>query len=130
MAGALSESWRRTMRFPAVGDQRRSGKCPMNARESIATCIAKSFDFAGEASRSEFWWFFASVAAINAGLYPFSVKVSGLFCLLALVPLLAVANRRLHDANHSGWWQIGWLFPAAGWLLLAIFFVQEGDRVS
>ena len=102
----------------------------MTLQESIATCIAKFVDFSGEASRSEFWWFFVSVAVVNSCIYLVSVKLSGLFCLLALLPVLAVANRRLHDTNHSGWWQLAWFFPFVGWLLLAFFFVQEGDRVS
>jgi uncharacterized membrane protein YhaH (DUF805 family) len=99
----------------------------MTVQESIATCIAGCFDFAGEATRSEFWWFFVSVALINSCIYFVSPKLSGLFFLLALLPVLAVANRRLHDTNRSGWWQLAWLFPFIGWLVLTFFFVQEGE---
>jgi len=102
----------------------------MTLQESIATCIAKCFDFAGEASRSEFWWFFLFVAVLNSCIYFVSARLSGLFFLVALVPVLAVANRRLHDTNHSGWWQLGWFFPVVGWLVLTFFFVQEGEQVS
>jgi uncharacterized membrane protein YhaH (DUF805 family) len=102
----------------------------MTFQESIATCIANCFDFAGEATRSEFWWFFLFVAVVNSCIYFVSPKLSGLFFLLALLPALAVTNRRLHDTNHSGWWQLAWLFPFVGWLVLAFFFVQEGDRVA
>ena len=31
-----------------------------------------------------------------------------------LLPLLAVGSRRLHDSNHSGWWQLLALIPIAG----------------
>ena len=37
----------------------------MTLQESIATCIAKCFDFAGEASRSEFWWFRCSAQLVH-----------------------------------------------------------------
>ena len=63
-------------------------------------------------------------------IYFVSARLSGLFFLVALVPVLAVANRRLHDTNHSGWWQLGWFFPVVGWLVLTFFFVQEGEQVS
>ena len=45
-----------------------------------------------------------------------------------LLPLLAVGARRLHDSNHSGWWQLLALIPAAGWLVLAIFFLLPGEE--
>ena len=38
--------------------------------------------------------------------------------LLLLIPLLAVSARRLHDSNHSGWWQLMVMIPIAGWLVL------------
>lgn len=45
-----------------------------------------------------------------------------------LLPLLAVGVRRLHDSNHSGWWQLLVLIPVAGWLVLAIFFLLPGEE--
>jgi uncharacterized membrane protein YhaH (DUF805 family) len=47
--------------------------------------------------------------------------------LALLVPLLAVGCRRLHDTNKSGWWQLFWLIPVAGWLVLIIFFAMPSD---
>jgi uncharacterized membrane protein YhaH (DUF805 family) len=47
--------------------------------------------------------------------------------LALLVPLLAVGCRRLHDTNKSGWWQLFWLIPVAGWLVLIIFFALPSD---
>ena len=47
--------------------------------------------------------------------------------LALLLPLLAVGARRLHDSNHSGWWQLLALIPLAGWLVLTIFFLLPGD---
>ena len=45
-----------------------------------------------------------------------------------VLPLLAVGSRRLHDSNHSGWWQLLALIPVAGWLVLAVFFLLPGEE--
>ncbi|HCA92463.1 MAG TPA: DUF805 domain-containing protein, partial [Alphaproteobacteria bacterium] len=45
-----------------------------------------------------------------------------------LLPLLAVGARRLHDSNHSGWWQLLALIPVAGWLVLAVFFLLASEE--
>ena len=45
-----------------------------------------------------------------------------------LLPLLAVGARRLHDSNHSGWWQLLALIPVAGWLVLAVFFLLPSEE--
>lgn len=47
-----------------------------------------------------------------------------------LLPLMAVGARRLHDSNHSGWWQLMALIPVAGWLVLIIFFLLPGDEAD
>ena len=48
--------------------------------------------------------------------------------LVLLIPLLAVSARRLHDSNHSGWWQLMVLIPVAGWLVLLVFMLLPGDE--
>ena len=48
--------------------------------------------------------------------------------LVLLIPLLAVGARRLHDSNHSGWWQLMALIPVAGWLVLLVFMLLPGDE--
>ncbi len=47
--------------------------------------------------------------------------------LLLLIPLLAIGARRLHDSNHSGWWQLMILVPVAGWIVLFVFMLLPGD---
>jgi uncharacterized membrane protein YhaH (DUF805 family) len=96
------------------------------------------FDFVGRSTRSEYWafvifWLVAStvLAWIDgaAGLHfpaPASARaedvatgglLTDLFALVSFSPGLAVAVRRLHDSNLSGWWV---LLPAAP-ILFIIF---------
>lgn len=68
--------------------------------------------FGGRATRQEYWMFILFhfialvVAAVVDGVVGTSGVVYGLYSLASLVPLLAVGVRRLHDANHSGWWML------------------------
>lgn len=47
--------------------------------------------------------------------------------LVMLVPILAAGARRLHDSGKSGWWQLFVLIPVAGWVVLVIFLLLNGD---
>ena len=95
--------------------------------DAIRACFAKYFDFDGEASRPEFWWFFLFVGIVNFALAIVSSKLSGLFSLIVFVPFLAVTVRRLHDANRSGWWLLSGFIPLVGWIVLGFLLVQQGD---
>lgn len=98
----------------------------MGLQEAVRTCFARYFDFEGEATRPEFWWFFVFTGVVNVALAIISNKLSGLFSLAIVVPLLAVAVRRLHDTNRSGWWLLVWFLPIVGWIVLVFLLVQEG----
>jgi uncharacterized membrane protein YhaH (DUF805 family) len=78
-------------------------------------------DFNGRATRAEYWWFVLIflilyvvlvVLESTLGLVSESLEVGYLstaFSLVSLLPSLAVATRRLHDVNNSGWWQLLYL---------------------
>jgi uncharacterized membrane protein YhaH (DUF805 family) len=99
----------------------------MEFQEAVRVCFAKYLDFEGEAARPEFWWFFLFVGGVNLALAVVSSKLSGAFSLAVLLPFLAVAVRRLHDTNRSGWWLLIWFLPVVGLVILAFLLVQEGD---
>lgn len=110
----------------------------MTFAESVRTCFSKYVTFSGRAARSEFWWWtlFVFVSSLVLGFvdstlfgtvesyqdgYGFSAQtntpiISGIFGLATLLPSLAVAVRRLHDRDKSGWWI---LLP---WALGAVLF--------
>ena len=87
----------------------------MGFTESLKTCFGKYAKFDGRASRSEFWYFvlFCFVYFLVAGfLLGFSGVSDAAFdgaTLVLLIPIfipsIAVAARRLHDINQSGWMQ-------------------------
>ena len=66
---------------------------------------------------------FHETRAERAGELLWMISVAAL-----LLPLLAVGSRRLHDSNHSGWWQLLVLIPVAGWLVLFVFFLLASEE--
>src|ERR1041385_4655713 len=79
-------------------------------------------DFSGRAPRPEYWWWFLATLIISTIAYIIDnligLKVVGsygpLYLIVALgllVPGIAVAVRRLHDTNRTGWWLLAALLP-------------------
>ena len=88
----------------------------MNITKSVTICLTKYFNFDGNASRSEFWWFtlFYLTLSLLGRTLDGNLSASGLnigfweslISLLLIIPYLAVTCRRLHDIGRSGWWQL------------------------
>ena len=123
----------------------------MNMSQAVSTVLLKKYaTFNGRAGLSEYWWYFLFILLGNlvfssidsflgttAGfMYQGNIEVktslfNGIFSLLTLIPSIAVAARRLHDVNKSGWWQLLMLtiigiFPLIYWLLKKP--VDQGNR--
>jgi uncharacterized membrane protein YhaH (DUF805 family) len=88
--------------------------------------------FDGRAGRSEFWWFVLANLIISAVLNILG-NVTSLFTVLAvvyslgvLIPGIAVAIRRLHDTDKSGWFLLLALIPIVGFIILIVFYAMEG----
>ena len=90
-------------------------------------------DFRGRATRTEYWVFVLIHIAVLGGLLALAVwqeSLSALFSLYylgALVPSLALAARRLHDAGYSGWLQLLAVVPFGG-IVLIVFLALPGVR--
>ena len=71
--------------------------------ESYGNCFRKYATFRGRSARQEYVVFTIANFILSAllGLIP---VVGGIFGLIIIIPGIAVAVRRLHDLNKSGWW--------------------------
>jgi uncharacterized membrane protein YhaH (DUF805 family) len=82
--------------------------------------------FSGRAQRAEYWWFvlFNVIGSFVLGFIEGYADLyitdevgllSGIYGLVAFLPALAVAVRRMHDCGKSGWYL---LIPIYGWIVL------------
>ena len=95
--------------------------------DAIGTCFAKYANFNGCASRSEFWWWVLFTLVVTLVFERVSHGLSGAFSLATLLPSIAVGVRRLHDTNRSGWWELLYFLPLIGWIILIVFWVEQGQ---
>jgi uncharacterized membrane protein YhaH (DUF805 family) len=96
------------------------------------TVLENYVNFSGRANRAQYWWFVLA-NFIAVAVLALLMQVAGIFTLLYVVyavgvflPGLALAIRRLHDTNHSGWWILIALIPLAGFIVLLVFYVTAG----
>jgi len=93
--------------------------------------------FTGRARRSEYWYFVLVnlVIALVLGMVDGVLRrmvgmgpLGMLYGLAVLVPSIAVAIRRLHDTDRSGWWVLLGLVPIVG--LVLIWFLAQDTMAS
>jgi uncharacterized membrane protein YhaH (DUF805 family) len=98
--------------------------------------------FSGRARRKEYWMFLL----VHVAIYALLILVDGLtgtfdmgtergllgtlYIVGTLLPWIAVAMRRLHDTDRSGWWLLLGLIPLVGQAILLFCLIQEGDDGS
>jgi uncharacterized membrane protein YhaH (DUF805 family) len=94
--------------------------------------------FDGRARRKEYWFFylfyiiFAIVLIIIDGMTGTLNEETGIgvlssiFLLAMIIPGLAVAVRRLHDTDRSGWWIFISLIPLIGGIWFLVLMVLDG----
>ncbi|ADX73036.1 putative membrane protein [Pseudarthrobacter phenanthrenivorans Sphe3] len=109
--------------------------------EAVKRVFQKYAVFAGRASRSEYWWWFLASALASAvlnsinpavvnGQVTGSSALGGLWFLATVVPSLAVAVRRLHDANISGWMLLLAVIPVLGWIAVLVLLAQRENPLG
>lgn len=101
--------------------------------------LRKYATFEGRARRKEYWMFalvnaiicvvLSIIATIMMRGSPRSAIIAYVvilaYCLLILLPSLAVMVRRLHDTDRSGWWFWIQLVPLVGGIILFVFTVLD-----
>lgn len=104
-------------------------------RMSFGTAISAGFrryaEFTGRSGVAEFWWFMLFIVLVNAATKALDSAILGtdsgdtglfstLWALGTLVPVLAIAVRRLRDGGNR-WTQLFWLLlPIAGLIVIII----------
>jgi uncharacterized membrane protein YhaH (DUF805 family) len=73
-------------------------------------------------------WHSTSGPQVGAGGSFHGGVLTLIFWLATLVPSIAVAIRRLHDTDRSGWWLLIGLVPLIGGIVLLVFMLLEGTR--
>ncbi|MDE6395794.1 MAG: DUF805 domain-containing protein, partial [Muribaculaceae bacterium] len=96
-------------------------------------------DFSGYTNRKSFWLTFVAASIVNLGLFGTFLLLSsfgfggmicglviiGLVSLALIVPGVALAIRRLRDADSSPWSILWALIPVIGGIILLILFCKE-----
>lgn len=103
-------------------------------------------DFNGRSRRKEYWMFTLFTFIVYAVLYALmfmgmdyttgkpgglgmlAMGLLAIFALGVLVPSIAVAVRRFHDQDKSGWFVLLAFIPFIGGLILLVFMCLEGTR--
>ena len=101
------------------------------------SALKRYFDFSGRARRKEYWFFTLFNILISVGLALVDMAIgtfdevsgygilSSIYLLAVLIPSIAVAVRRLHDTDRTGWWLLIGLIPLIGAIVLLVFMVLE-----
>lgn len=118
----------------------------MDMVTAVKTVLSKYATFSGRAARPEYWWWVlatiilflvlgvidGALVAPMLGFEAFEPTAGQPISLIAslglLIPNLAVAARRLHDTDKSGWWLLLGLIPLIGNLVLIFLLVQRGTE--
>ena len=101
--------------------------------EAIGSGFRNYVNFSGRAQRSAYWWWTLFVILADIAARVLDVIIfSGLFTPLSLItslalllPGIAVAVRRLHDLDRTGWWLLI-AFTGIGIILLLVWDCMKG----
>lgn len=118
----------------------------MGFKEAVRTVLTEKYaTFSGRASRSEYWWFqllfhavllCGSLISMLIAATTWNTAIGLMILVIAtLLPQIALAVRRLHDRNLSGWWYLGfviaWFIPYLNLLAiiaLIVLFAFPGTK--
>ncbi len=88
--------------------------------------LKKYADFTGRARRKEYWMFMLIYLIIQVVLTVLGLDLALMILGLGLlVPSLSLGARRLHDTGRSGWWQLIYLVPLIGLIVMIVFLTQD-----
>lgn len=114
-------------RKPLVGPNRFGARPPATGfGQAIGSYFKNYVNFSGRASRSEFWYsvLFAVLVSVALYLVDRSETLNLIWSLATFLPSIAIAARRLHDVNRSGWWQLLALLFPIGTVVVLVWYCR------
>lgn len=113
----------------ATTQEKPSTNNEMSPFEAVKMGFVKFADFSGTATRFEYWWFFTFVALVTAVSTLINGQADQVVAIIAFIPFIALGNRRLHDVGKSGWWQLFFLVPFAGFITLYYLAQPSAEKM-
>jgi uncharacterized membrane protein YhaH (DUF805 family) len=103
----------------------------MGFGQAISVGFSKYLNFTDRACRSEYWYWtlFTVIVSILTALIDAQLDtgfINPIFQFVIFLPGIAIAVRRLHDIDHSGWWILIGLVPLVGAILLLVWYATKG----
>lgn len=118
------------MRVPAGANRFGEVGRPMDFMQAVSAFFSNYFNFSGRASRSEFWWAILFLFIVNT-IVSFIPLLGAVWTLGIFFPSIALAARRLHDINRSGWFQLlSCLFPIGTIALIVWYCTAPRDAAA
>ncbi len=117
----------------------------MTVSKACSLFFTGAFDFDGRSSRREFWWavlpnavlMFVLLGLLAYSLLGFATVINtfsiimlivfGLFCLIELIPSIALIFRRMHDIGKSGAYILVLFIPLVGWIWYIYLVTRPTD---
>ncbi|WP_304635202.1 DUF805 domain-containing protein [Pseudoalteromonas sp.] len=101
--------------------------------EHFKEALNRYADFTGRIRRQSYWMFilFYLLFAMLCGLIDSLLGeeiISSIYALALFIPSLSATTRRLHDTGRSGWWQLLYLLPVVGVLIVIVFCVLDSEK--
>ncbi len=110
----------------------------MSFSQAISSGFKNYAFFSGRATRPAFWWFYLftiivgiAISVIESAIGSPAIGGFGIISIIwflgVFLPTLGLVIRRLHDADHSGWWWLIGLVPF-GIIVLIVFWATPGTQ--
>ena len=113
----------------------------MNFLNAVKSFFVRWNDFKTRSSRSEYWWATLFSVLVSLALELLNVGIASnppaliltisilvlIFLIFMMIASLALAVRRLHDLDKSGWWYL-LVFTIIGIIPLTIWFCSKGTE--
>ncbi len=116
----------------------------MNIVEAVTSGYRNYVNFSGRSQRSALWWWVlfqlivgviiafveggghsSMAGGMYSGMYQ-AGPIALIWDLVNFLPGLALAIRRLHDIDRSGWWVLIVLIPLIGAIILIVWDCTKG----